>query len=318
MEHFKDFVIKLQTIDIKINDRKHEVDEYSKNLGYYDISHQNPYLSDSYRNELKELRELALTDILNLPTEQILLQLQRLGELKEKFSKFWKNFCDSTVPLRTEHLTQLLYSLDLQDIFIVPNISAQNHAIANDNFIDDLQDSIRAREKALVEFEKSVSKIVGLNKEPEKHLINKSFKYIQNEPVFKEGVAEIFFDLMKDYFAKETQEDLKSLLTQNKKLVEPLVFRGKGNQLADAFKQLFEANLIVSVNKAQLNNWVLNNFNYIDKGSVRAYSEKYLEDIISSNLKSCQSPILDVRKKDGQFFLYPVQRNNRNIKKYQG
>jgi hypothetical protein len=316
MEHFKDFVIKLQTIDIKINHRKHEVNDYRKDVGYYDISDQNPYLSDTYRNELKELRELALTDILNLPTEQILLQLQRLGELKEMFSKFWKNFYDSTVPLRTEHLTQLLYSLDLQDIFIVPNISAQNHAIANDNFIEDLQDSIRAREKALVEFEKSVSKIVGLNKESEKHLINKSFKYIQNGPVFKEGVAEIFFDLMKDYFAKETQEDLKRLLTQSKKLVEPLVFRGKGNQLADAFKQLFEANLIISVNKAQLNNWVLNNFNYIDKGSVRAYSEKYLEDIISSNLKSCQSPILDVRKKDGQFFLYPVQRNNRNIKKY--
>jgi hypothetical protein len=317
MKHFNDFVIKLQTIDIKINHKKEIGKDNENGIGHYDISHQNPFLNDAFRNELKELREFALTDILNLPVEQIILQLQRLQELKEIFNRFWRQLNSSSVSFGTEHLTEVLYDLNLQEIFIVPHLSFQNHAIADDHFIDDLKDTITAREKALTEFEKTVLKIIQSNKEGDKPAVNKSFKNSQNgQPVFKEGVAATFFDLMKDYFPQDAQQDFKNLITEGQRPVEPLVFRGKGNQLADAFKQLIEANLIISVNKAQLNNWILNNFNYIDKDSVRPYSEKYLEDIVSSNIKNCQSPILDVRKKDGQFFLYPVQKNNRVNKTY--
>ncbi len=44
---------------------------------------------------------------------------------------------------------------------------------------------------------------------------------------------------LKDYFKSEDQPHLKKLLTTGTNLSEPLIFKGNGNQLADAFKQLF-------------------------------------------------------------------------------
>lgn len=314
MKHFKDFLIKLQTLDIRISQKKSNRDGILRELNYYDISHESPYLSNTFKNELKELRELALTDILNLPAEQILFQLQRLAELKEKFKKFWYNFNYSITPLGSENFTEYLFSLDLDGIFIVPSLSIQDQAIADDYFIDDLKDTIRAREKTLLEFEQSVLKVIPNNKEPEKPTINKPVNREEAKPVFKEGAAEIFYDLIKDYFKSEDQPLLKNLLTSGLDVSGPLIFKGQGNKLSDAFKQLFEANLIISCNKSELIAWILLHFKYTDKGSVRSYTEKYLQDIISSNTKSCQSPILDVRQKDGHFHILPVKRNNRNYK----
>lgn len=97
----------------------------------------------------------------------------------------------------------------------------------------------------------------------------------------------------------------------------PLTFNGNGNQLADAFKQLYEANLVVGCNKTGLESWVLKHFLYRDKDKVKNFTEKYLNDIISSDTKSCQSPILNTKKSpDGQFIVVPVQRIKRNSKKY--
>ncbi len=92
MKPFREFLIKLQPLDIKISQKKSNRNGIPGEFNYYDISHQSPSLTNTYKNELKELRELALTDILNLPAEQISFQLQRLVELKEKFEKFWYNF----------------------------------------------------------------------------------------------------------------------------------------------------------------------------------------------------------------------------------
>jgi hypothetical protein len=314
MQHFKEFLIKLQRLDIKINQRNKVVDGQRGQINFYDISHQNPSLSEAFRNELKELKELALIDILNLSREQIQVQLQRLDELKELFGNFWYNLTHSHVPGGSEHLTDLLYSLNLSDLFIVPELSFQDHAVADDDFMNDLQDSISARQNALKEFEQSVLKVIQPGKEPEKTAKITPVKKEEQTPVFKEGVAAEFYDLVKDYFKRVDQPHLKSLLTEESKVEHPLSFSGSGNQLADAFKQLFGANLIIGCNKAQLISWIMQHFTYSDKGAVKNYSEKYLLDIISSNTKTCQSPILNVRKKEGQFVISPLQRNNRNNK----
>ncbi len=98
MQHFKDFLIKLQTLDVKIKKRKAIVDGLKREISYYDLSHQNPFLNAPFKNELKELKELAITDILNLQREQIIFQLQRLSDVKALFSRFWNNYYDSNVP----------------------------------------------------------------------------------------------------------------------------------------------------------------------------------------------------------------------------
>jgi hypothetical protein len=93
MEHFKKFLIRLHTFNISIATRKKNADTYpytTREVQFYDLSHENPGLSSSFKSEVKELSELAVTDILNLASAQITLQLKRLESTKAQYRKFWE------------------------------------------------------------------------------------------------------------------------------------------------------------------------------------------------------------------------------------
>ncbi len=316
MNHFKDFLIKLQTLDIKVNQRNKVINGQSGQINYYDISHQNPYLSASFKNELKELKELAVTDILNLPREQIIFQLQRLSDVKKLFSRFWHNLHNSHAPRGAEYILDYVLSLDLDSIFIAPGLSTSDNAIADDNLINDLSDTVRARENILKELEEAVSKVIDILKEGGKIVDAESpNKLTKASPVFKDEIVKEFFTVLKNYFSANAQQQLLELLTTKEDADEPLLFYGPGNQLADTFKQLYSANLITSCNKSELEDWIQTNFLYRDKGMQKHYTEKYLKDIISSNTKGCQSPLLDVKKSEGKFYLSVLHKNDRNQKR---
>ena len=71
-----------------------------------------------------------------------------------------------------------------------------DNAEATDNFIDDLECSIRYREGVLKEFEQAVSKIIDVQKEPEAVSLTAQPKNkIKPIPVFKEGIASGFLAL---------------------------------------------------------------------------------------------------------------------------
>lgn len=316
MVHFKDFLIKLQTSDIKIIERKTNIDGQEKITRSYEISHQTPYHSPAFKNELREIKELAITDVLNLSREQIDFQLERLKNLKDKFHEFWNRYYHAPYPIGSEHNLNVVYSLHLDDIFICPRLYFMDQAGASDYFLDDLETSITHRQAVLKEFEETILRVIN----PGMQLSNLSnFSTASNKskswPVFKEGIAEEFFNLVKEYFAAESSEKIKNLLFSNEFPSSPFIFNGAGNQLADAFKQLFDANLIVGCNKAELKNWILQNFQYRDKGVTKSYTEKYLQDMISSNTKACQSPIFDVKRTEGRLCLLPLTRNIKNVKK---
>lgn len=325
MQHFKEFLIKFQTLDIKINERKKVIDREIGQIKFYDISHQNPYLSGQFKNDLKELKELAITDILNLPREQILFQLDRLSGIKDLFAKFWHNSYNSNVPNGMEHELSYFYSLGLHEIFISPKLYFVDNAITDNDLINDLQDSIRHRQEILKEFEEAVAKAIGLSKEIEKGDLPKETetsvsslptqKEIKAGPVFKEEIVPEFFAIIKNYFSSSHQELLLKLLTTGEDAAEPLSFNGQGNQLADAFKQLYLSNLVTSCNKSELESWIQLNFRYRDKRVYKFYSERYLQDIISTNTKGCQSPLFDVKKSEGQFHLSILHRNDKNQKR---
>lgn len=161
-----------------------------------------------------------------------------------------------------------------------------------------------------------MSKVIDSSKETEKiidaELLKKPTKA---NPVFKKEIVHDFFTIIKNYFSAKDQEYLLELLTTKEDVDEPLLFNGPGNQLADAFKQLYSSNLITSCNKSELEGWIQTNFQYRDKGIQKHYTEKYLKDIISSNTKGCQSPLFDVKKSEGQFYLSVLRRNNKNQKR---
>lgn len=312
MQHFKDFLIKIQTLGIKINTQKLVVNGQNQEVTYYDISHENPLLSPAFNNELKELKELAITDILNLSRAQVILQLQRLHDVKELFHRFWERYYRTEIPNANQDSLELVLRLNLNDIFISPRLMFFDHAIANDDLIYDLEETIRYREQVLIDFEKAVSKIIDLNNTTEKIPASSSAKKeIKANPAFREEIIPELYSLLKNYFSASDQHRLMNLLRSIDSIAEPLVFIGKGNQLADAFRQLFDANLIAGCNKAELQNWILVHFLYREKGMQKHFNERYLQDMISSNTKSCQSPLFDIRRSDGRLYLFELTRINK-------
>jgi hypothetical protein len=74
-----------------------------------------------------------------------------------------------------------------------------DHAIANDDFIIDLEDTIRFREQVLKDFEKKVSSIIKVDKEEASAFLPVvELKASKAVPVFREEVSYVF------YFAVET------------------------------------------------------------------------------------------------------------------
>jgi len=69
MKHFKDFLIRLHTSDIKVNRRKQVSEIQEREVIYDDIHHENPFLSSGFKKQLRELKELAITDLLTIPVE---------------------------------------------------------------------------------------------------------------------------------------------------------------------------------------------------------------------------------------------------------
>jgi hypothetical protein len=303
MKHFKELLIALQTLDIKVAADKAGRQGLPNS---YDLKHENPFLSVAFQNRLKELKELALVDLMNQGREQIHFQLQRLEDLNQIFNKFWERFYRSQLPVGSEHNLELLFSLNLNEIFICLFLSFQDHALASDEFLDDLQSTLRYRQEILREVEQSVAKVLH-NSFAAKAPVDKA----RATPTLKESIKTDFYNLIREHFSADEKEVLMKLLDSPGSSFEPLMFNRAGNQLADAFKQLLDANLIVGCNKAKLEAWILQHYGYRDGNVVKSYTEKYLQDMISSNTKACSVSLFDVRKSGGEYVLSPLVRNNK-------
>ncbi|HXS37303.1 MAG TPA: hypothetical protein VN721_11430 [Flavipsychrobacter sp.] len=299
MQDFKKFIIQIQTLTISRDDI------YAINGG----------------GSFFELKEFALTDILNQPEEQIFYQIQRLELIRQLFTDFWANH--DTIPDYTREVHPATYfaCLELESYFKIVEQEKIPHADLSYEFIDQLLRAIRERMNLLSDFIWSIENAVkrdakaDIDSKDDEKLIQDKFKSI---PVFKSEIVPELFDLLKAYFAQKDQDLLLDLLQGAAQQTEQkIMFHGNGNQLADAFKQLTDANLIVGCNKAELSVWIRKYFSYKDKTSQKSYTEKYLNDIISSDTKTCQSPILDIKKREnGQYGVFPTQRIKKNYKKY--
>lgn len=296
MQDFKNFIVRLQTFVIATDVR-----------------------GANEQSSLIKLREFALTDVLSLPREQVMQQIKQLEAIHQIFLDFRTNY--KTIPdyLRQEHQLDFFYTLELNTYFKVIQPNQVKHTDVNEQFLFDLLNLIGSREVILRDFIWSIENTIPKSSVSEADIKIEQLprQSLLKNPTFKTEIISELFALLKDFFMPKDQSELFTLL-QNTEITfdRPLVFCGNGNQLADGFKQLFDANLIIGCNKTELNQWILQHFSYKDKENQKNYSEKYLSDIISSDTKVCQSPILDVKKREsGHYGIFPTQRIKRNYKK---
>ncbi|ARS36046.1 hypothetical protein [Pontibacter actiniarum] len=319
MKHLKQFLIRLQTFHLHIQQRKvrqgspAEINEVQA----YDIRHETPYEEASaFESELRLLSELAVLDLITLEVVQLQTVDRLLSLMERRFKTFWLNFHGQAAEFRWQHYPSGYISLvGLDKLFVVQNLRAAHaHVLIEETFVDDLSESVKLREFLLASLRQHVNSLVPV----EQVHATSTIPPLAGEPVrrfprFVEGVAVAFYDILKGYFAQHEQQLLLPLLQENLPPASPLVFHGNGNQLADAFKQLYEANLIVGCLKGDLEEWISRHFAYVFRKQQRTLPPNYLAAIISSNVKPCQSPILDVKKQpDGTYAVFPVLRTQKN------
>jgi hypothetical protein len=162
---------------------------------------------------------------------------------------------------------------------------------------DPLESKELIKVKKLIEFikEKMNSENEGettFNKKLD--LVSKSQKTL-GKPKFKPDAIPQIFDILKDFFNINDQTKFKELLETGENITSPILFLDNGNRLADSFKQLYDADIILGCQKNDLEIWIAKNFKYNYRGKLKDYTTKYLNSIISTNDYKCQKPILNVK-----------------------
>lgn len=304
MEHFKEYFTFLQKFDLRLSEMRDKREPAELGPVFksgYDITHQTPHFSLQFAKRLQILKDLAVIDTIGVEPRSRKAYLNQAKKLLSLFNRFWENYFRH-YPANGENLQDnFLLVIEFAEIFytelLEPN---KTDAIVTPEFIEDLCDSIREREESLAAFIAEITALVkteGQDSEVEKISDGEPTPIrIRRYPVFVEGIADQFFKIFKEYFEEKDQQPLFTLLNNNISPKQKLLFNSNGNQLADAFKQLIEANLIVSCNKAELESWIIENFQYVSNAQAKPFTTGYLNGIISSDVKICKSPILTVNK----------------------
>jgi hypothetical protein len=293
MQHLTEFLTRLQTFNLRLIKRKAGIKtgaNETQGMDTYDITRETQYYdSFSYKSELRILKDMALIDLLALDKEHIGLQLAQLNKVKNRFIELWQNYHQHYHDYHEDYEASYPFSIRLDTLFIVHNLLGDSADVAvTAQFVEDLADSIKLRETFLKEL---IGEISDLIKEPDKlaspsepgNKPEETVKQIARYPTFTESTALQLLNILKSYFTETDYTSLSELLISNTPPDQPLVFRSNGNQLADAFKQLYDANLIVGCLQSDLEKWIVPKFLYLsNQGEIREFTEGYLNSIIST------------------------------------
>jgi hypothetical protein len=304
MKHFKELVIRLQTLNIDYNAGINDA---------YRLVSENPLTSTSVSVEFAILKQKAIIDITTLEKSQILALLRNLYGLQTRLDIFWDRFNTNIAVPGLDDWNRYYESLMLDQIFFIHKPTVKKKVDVDYAFFSDLRAIIQWREELLLDFIEEIENFIAIEEyeEVEVEDIPESSHAVSSIPLFSVAHQQQIFDALLDFFVPEDRDELKEIIFEQIAPSEKLMFIGNGNQLADAFKQLIEANLITGCSKRQLEKWITETFEYQYKNSVRSFTPRYLNGIISSESRLCQSPILDVRKKDDHLTVIPLLRNKK-------
>lgn len=322
MKHLQKFLTRLQTFELRVIQKKVYERPFGpvKEVPVYDIGHETKYYDAfTFESELRLLSEMACLDLLPLSYDRLGLVADQIQAVEQRFRQFWINYHLHYNGYGMTYPNHYILKISLDMLFLVRNLMPDTSSISvEEKFVEDLGESVKLREFYLQKLDKCIQDLLPVAGKPPVAAPASSSPQADPTPVksyprFVEGMAEEFAQILKGYFNKSDREQLLPLLRENQSPASLLVFHGNGNQLADAFKQLYEANLIVGCLKADLEEWISRHFAYVLRKQQRSLPASYLAAIISSNAKPCQSPILDVRKQpEGTYSIYPVLRTQKN------
>lgn len=322
MQDLTKFLSRIQTFNLKIVPSLEVKDLLCNNMenarDAYWIGKETGHLEYSnIQSELRLLKDMALMNMLFVNVSALEPILVEIKKVRARFQSLWNNYHLHFEEGARVYAPDYIISINLPEIFLVNNLNAdRDDILITADFVESLSDSIKLRERTLNEL---ISEAEQIFYAP--HVLQlddgsaTAVSTVFSEhagPQFSLGTAKIFLGVLKPYFPEDQCAMLEALILTGNAQNGTLVFKGNGNQLADAFKQLYEANLIVGCRKIELEKWIAKHFVYRYNNVNKEFTEGYLNGIISTDVKPCKSPILEVKKKDDKYMIVPSLRNKKN------
>ena len=314
MENFNRFLIKLQKFDVIVLEEEiAEGQGRAASMGsslvpkkkkrYYSLKHEVPELNQCYGFEIRELMEMALTDLLNLDVSKLTHHMLRMDSLEKAFSEIELNYNKPSFAggdgeaKRREYL----FSLGVADRFNVGllNLRDESTTVTNE-FLWDFYDTIQYRREVLVEFQRRVEDILSLAGEkkkdaprsedypegrdkagsvmPSETVSGEAFKSDYGIPVIQRQYVETVFTALEGYFW-ETKKELRTLFELGSLKSGKCVFNGKCNQLCDLFKQMMGKHLVEGCSREEFIHWICRYFEYRQGKIVKNIAPDYVKKI---------------------------------------
>jgi len=135
---------------------------------------------------------------------------------------------------------------------------------------------------------------------------------IEIKPIVKPEAVQAVFDILKDFFSPENQNEFKRVIETGSKVNNKLLFKGNGNRLTDTFKKLIEHDFITGCQKQDLIRWIISNFTFIQQNKAKAFIYDTVEKTISRNYYPCKSPLIEIKNGQIQKVEQPRKRKKSN------
>ncbi len=188
-----------------------------------------------------------------------------------------------------ERINELIVKMNM-----VPELRRGKAGIKNADLIRDELDKKHQEEKEELERE-----LESLVEQPVKENKERTGVNIDLKPIINPENAPQLFEILKGYFDKSQHNELEHILSTGESLDKgKLVFKGNANRLTYTFKQLIEHNLISGCEKKDLEKWLINNFQSLNKGKPTDLNQGTTHKSISGQQYHCKTPIIKII--DGQ------------------
>lgn len=114
------------------------------------------------------------------------------------------------------------------------------------------------------------------------------------EGLIKPESINIVYEIIKDFFNSDNQQQLLQFLSTGNNLNKPIVFKDNGNRFADIFKQLIEHDFLPGWSKKEVQDLISKNFKFYYRKTIKDFTPDYIEKCISRKSTPCKNPLINI------------------------
>lgn len=239
--------------------------------------------------------------------EEIITKLMSLRHSQKSSIEVINKSRLDVCPIEWQQIEVWLFQLtDMDDSFVYAyNHLAQRFNKENGCAMYKLKEISKNELRMLLENKTpdSTNRLQKLDKKTSRHNKNASISFIDLDRIYA---------IISRYFPDDHKKELCDLLEHGHKPNRKLFFNASGNRLTDFFKELIEHDFIIGINKNILEEWIVENFTFLKRGTESDFNIDTVRKNISRKVTPCVSPIIKITAGVIEEVHIPIRRKDNN------